>query len=182
MKRWSGIALAVVFVAGSLPAGADVLCRKKNGALASRSACKGKETQVNPASLGLVGPPGQKGDQGDQGNAGPGARWAYVDSDGTILDQSGGISFVMAASSTGFFVLDFGSSQAGKNIQVTSTCSLADCSFRGGTSGVICGGTATGVYDCGLDPTINNDSHVGVFTRNSADNGLESHAFYVSVF
>src|SRR5262249_48061112 len=81
--------------------GAEVLCKNKKGVLAARSGCKGKETQVDPAALGLIGPKGDrgdtglvgpKGDKGDTGPAGLGARWALVKYDGTILAQSGGIS------------------------------------------------------------------------------------------
>lgn len=52
------------------PVDAAVLCAKKRGALAIRDACKPKETQVDVASLGLVGPPGPQGPVGPEGPPG----------------------------------------------------------------------------------------------------------------
>ena len=173
MKRWSGIALVLAFFASMTPAAADVLCKKRNGILTSRTTCKRRETAVDPGSLGLVGPTGATG------ASGPGARWALVDIDGTILSQSGGISVETALLSAGIVYLNFGSNQDGKNVQVTSTCTAADCNFRGGTSGAICGSSSAG-YMC--DASVDDTSHVIVFTRNSADTATESHAFFVAVF
>ena len=52
------ISTAILLVAMS-PISADVLCVKHDdGALAVRQACKINETQVDPAALGLQGPPG----------------------------------------------------------------------------------------------------------------------------
>ena len=50
---------------------AAVFCKKKNGVVVIREACKSKETAVNLASFGAVGPKGDKGDKGDDGAAGP---------------------------------------------------------------------------------------------------------------
>ncbi len=55
------IALAVAATAH-----ASVLCQKRSGALFARDTCKKKETTVDPAALGLVGP---KGDPGSAGEA-----------------------------------------------------------------------------------------------------------------
>lgn len=46
---------------------AAVFCKKKNGVVVIREACKAKETAVNLASFGAVGPKGDKGDPGDPG-------------------------------------------------------------------------------------------------------------------
>jgi hypothetical protein len=184
MRKRCGIALVVALVAIASPSGADVLCKKKSGVLTTRATCKAKETLVNPSSLGLVGPAGPAGAAGaagaagEQGPAGPGAQWALVDTDGTILAQSGGIT-VVDATGTGVTDLNFGSDQSAKNIQVTSSCTPASCSFRGGTSGAHCGGAPLGVTcSDGADTT----SHIRVFTRNSADNATEDHPFFVATF
>ena len=66
-----GIILAVVLVGVWGQAEAAVLCQKKNGTLAARGECKKNETQVDPAALGLQGPPGPKGDKGTPGAPGP---------------------------------------------------------------------------------------------------------------
>lgn len=65
------IMLAVVLVGIWGHAEASVLCQKKNGALLVREACKTGQTQVDPATLGLQGPPGPKGNQGIPGPQGP---------------------------------------------------------------------------------------------------------------
>jgi hypothetical protein len=62
-------AIAVVlagFIASA--SNAAVFCRKKNGAVFVRDACKAKEQPVDTAAL--VGPKGDKGDKGDAGDAG----------------------------------------------------------------------------------------------------------------
>jgi hypothetical protein len=64
------IMLAAVLVGIWGHAEASVLCQKKNGALFARDECKRNEVQVDPASVGLQGPPGPKGDKGDPGVSG----------------------------------------------------------------------------------------------------------------
>jgi len=64
-RRIATMALAALLVASGTHAA--VLCARKSGALKLRdAACKGKETQVDPAALGLQGP---KGDPGTDGSA-----------------------------------------------------------------------------------------------------------------
>jgi len=72
----SKIWLAVLVVAVYSQAEADVLCKRTNGSVFLRAACKKKEVQIDPVALGLQGPAGPKGDKGNtgpQGPAGPGA-------------------------------------------------------------------------------------------------------------
>lgn len=62
----------MLFVAWSTLTSADVLCRNnQTEALFARPQCRSTETQVNPAALGLVGPPGVPGPQGVAGPTGP---------------------------------------------------------------------------------------------------------------
>src|SRR5262249_5910190 len=67
---WSLLVMSLV-VAGNLVAASDakaaVLCQKKNGQVFSRAACKSKETTIDVASLGLVGPTGPTGAAGTNG-------------------------------------------------------------------------------------------------------------------
>ena len=69
------------------PAMGEVLCAKKSGALSVRTACKKKETLVDPVSLGLQGPKGDKGDAGaagTNGSNGSALAYAHVNADGTV--------------------------------------------------------------------------------------------------
>ena len=171
----------------SQPGGAEVLCRNKKGVLAARSGCKGKETQVDPAALGLVGPKGDKGDtglvgpkgdQGEMGAAGLGARWALVKSDGTIAIQSGGISVTTEPGVARYYV-NFGSSQANKAILVSAVCPADTCSLvRGAVIAAFCGGGAAGVT---CPPSINDDSHISVTTMSPGGFPTLPSDFFVAV-
>jgi hypothetical protein len=83
--RWSVVVVAVAMIGSQ--ATADVVCKKKKGAMFVRTTCKAKETQVNLADFGAVGP---KGDKGDTGVAGaPGAdgsalAYAKINADGSV--------------------------------------------------------------------------------------------------
>jgi hypothetical protein len=82
MGRMVGLVLGLALVA-TWTADAAVICQKKSGALLVRpTACKKKETAVNLADFGAVGP---KGDPGDPGTAGASATnlWCVVDADAT---------------------------------------------------------------------------------------------------
>ncbi|MCW5891404.1 MAG: hypothetical protein KIT14_12755 [bacterium] len=100
--RLAAIGLGLGLTLGlAVSADALVLCAPKKGvgALKVRDACKKKETTVDPASVGLVGPqgvPGPKGDQGEEGVAGPPgasgplAAYQIVESTQTVfVDNSG---------------------------------------------------------------------------------------------
>ncbi len=74
---------------------AAVVCKKPSGVLVVRDACKRRETQVNMADFGAVGPRGPvgvEGPQGPQGVAGTSALQlvAHVASDGTDSVLGGG--------------------------------------------------------------------------------------------
>ena len=61
-----------VLVGVCAPAGGAVLCtgRTGTGTLRVRELCHPRETQVDPADLGLQGPPGDPGDPGEPGPQG----------------------------------------------------------------------------------------------------------------
>jgi hypothetical protein len=120
-------------------------------------------------------PVGARGPAGPAGPAGPGARWALVRADGTIIAQSGGIT-PTAKPSAGAYILDFGSTLAGKLVLVSSA-NTADLGDRGTVSAGICGGTSEG-STC---PSGNDTSHVRVITRRAGDSIAEDHPFYVAV-
>jgi len=80
MTYWvKGIAFASV-LGMAMPSWAVVLCAKtrKDGTFNStvriRETCRKKETQLDPAALGLQGPPGQDGAPGENGAPGKDAR------------------------------------------------------------------------------------------------------------
>lgn len=68
----------------AMPANAAVICQKKSGAMFVREACKKKETPVDLAQFGAVGPTGPAGDPGADATA----LWAVVRSDGTLVRGS----------------------------------------------------------------------------------------------
>jgi len=162
--------------------GAVLLCKGKKK-ITLREACKSKETQLDPAELGAAGPTGATGAQGAQGvqgvqgPAGPGARWALVDDDGTILAQSGGISFVVGVT-PGETYLNFGASLAGKTIVATKACTSSDCGFSGTVETALCGGA---FVNCIVSGT-NNDQHIFVGTSAAGDTGPQAHPYWVAVF
>jgi hypothetical protein len=91
------MAAVLVAMLGSAAAAAT-LCQTKAGTVVVRAACKKKETALNLAQFGALGPKGDTGDRGDKGDAGdPGANggtvraWAVVDNDAppVFLHQSG---------------------------------------------------------------------------------------------
>lgn len=57
------LGVMMLLVAVAVPADA-VLCRKKNGAVFSRDACKRRETVLDPATIGAVGASGEAGANG----------------------------------------------------------------------------------------------------------------------
>ena len=123
----------------------------------------------------LPGPRGPAGPQGATGPAGPGARWALVRADGTVVAQSGGIS-PTAKPTDGAYILDFGSSVAGKLV-LASSANTGDTGDRGTVSAGMCGGTTEG----SACPTGNDTAHVRVITRKEGDTIAEDHPFYVAV-
>jgi len=81
--RWNvSTAVVALLVLSVVAAKADVFCQKKSGAVAIRTTCKKKETQVDLAAFGAIGPKGDRGDPGTPGNPGtpgtPGAAVAYA--------------------------------------------------------------------------------------------------------
>jgi hypothetical protein len=120
-------------------------------------------------------PAGARGPAGPAGAAGPGARWALVRADGTVIAQSGGVT-PTAKPSVGAYILDFGSSLVGKLI-IASSANTADLGDRGTVSAGMCGGTTEG-STC---PAGNDTNHVRVITRRAGDTTAEDHPFYVAL-
>jgi hypothetical protein len=152
-KVKNGSLLRADFRAGQIPAGA-----------------------VGPAGpAGPAGAAGPAGPAGAAGAAGPGAKWALVKSDGTIVAQSGGITLT-SKPAAGTYILDFGAAVTG-HLVVASSGLASDTAFRGTVSGGPCGGTAEGV----VCPSGNDTSHVIVFTDNPGETATQDHSFYVAV-
>jgi hypothetical protein len=79
-----------LLLTGIVPAGAAVLCQKKSAAVVVRDpGCKKRETQLNLALFGAVGPKGDAGTPGTPGTPGTARAYAHVTRDGSggvILD------------------------------------------------------------------------------------------------
>jgi hypothetical protein len=76
----------------------------------------------------------------------------------------------------GQYILDFGSSVAGKLI-IASSGRASDAEFRGTVNAGPCGGTVEGSV-CSVS---NDTNHVQVITNNPGETTREDHAFYVAV-
>jgi hypothetical protein len=178
-------------------AGAKVLCTNKKGAAFVRDACKSKETRVDAAALGLVGPPGQQGPPGapgaqgapgadgapgapgTNGLPGPGAKWALVNRTGTILAQSGGLT-VKTGPRAGQYLVSFGESLAGKALQATQAVLASDDRIAGTILVARCGGGPAGI-DC-APFEVADDQTAFVATATAANDNLIDHPFFVSAF
>jgi hypothetical protein len=122
---------------------------------------------------GLTGPPGAagaQGIQGIQGPAGPGALWATVNSTGTIVRQSGGITAVKQQ--TGGYVVTFPEPVTGRLILVTPALA-GDLTVRGAAIAAPC---QDFVGSCG---TANIANSVTVFTLSTAG-AQQDHSFTVA--
>jgi hypothetical protein len=103
------------------------------------------------------------------------ARWALVDADGTIVDQSGGIT--MTNSFDGGYYLNFGSSVEGHAILGTIKYRNAAPGNADGTLNLSpCGALGTTCAPVGT----NNTNHVWVLTRNGSGT-QDGRPFYVTV-
>ena len=126
---------------------------------------------------GPQGPQGAQGPQGVQGPAGPGARWAVVQPNGTIVLQSGGITSTHTG--TGTYRLDFGS-DVSRQLILVSLGPAADFTFRGIAISGSCAPPAgsTTLIGCNV---ASPETKVFVGTLNQADAALEDHSFDVTV-
>ncbi len=152
------------YAALRLPANSVGTAQLKNGAVTSVKVKAGSllKRDFKPGQL-------------PAGPAGPGAKWALVKGDGTIVAQSGGITLT-SKPKAGEYILDFGSTITGHLI-IASSGLASDLTFRGTVSAAPCGGTGEGVT-C---PSGNDTNHVVVFTDNPGETATQDHAFYVAV-
>ena len=175
------LALAVAmagtgYAATALPRNSVGPLQLKNNAVTAAKVKNGSLVRADFKSGQVpAGPVGKAGPAGPTGPAGPGAKWALVRADGTVVAQSGGVT-PTAKPAVGVYILDFGSSLAGKLILVSSS-NTADTTDRGTVSAGMCGGTTEG----GTCPTGNDTNHVRVITRGKGDDAAQDHPFYIAV-
>lgn len=86
-----------IVVAGAASGEAAVICKRRSGALVVRDACKKKETQLDLAEFGALGP---KGDPGPPGSA---RAYATVDPDGTVIRKGGQFDLTVQKVGTGAY-------------------------------------------------------------------------------
>jgi hypothetical protein len=178
------LALAVAmagtgYAATALPRNSVGTLQLKNDAVTAAKVKNGTLLRADFRSgqvpAGPAGKAGPAGPTGPAGPAGPGAKWALVRADGTVVSQSGGVT-PTAKPAAGVYILDFGTSLAGKLILVSSA-NTADTTDRGTVSAGMCGGTTEG----GTCPTGNDTNHLRVITRAKGDDTAEDHPFYIAV-
>jgi hypothetical protein len=150
--------IAAVILLSNLanPAFADVLCKKRSGAVVIRTACKLTESLVDPASLGLVGPTGPAGAPGAPGAPGSGGGITACPTGMSLVPTdtaTGSASFCVdtAATSSGraFAFVKYEAAQSGKSMcreqDVSRICKLlgnANDFWMGTVSGNYLGPTA----------------------------------------
>jgi hypothetical protein len=151
---------------------------------------QGIEGPVGPAGVaGATGPRGEKGERGERGEtgqqgntgetgpAGPGSRWAYVDFNGNVRAQSGGIT-VTPGGTDGFYKVDFGSPVSGKALAVTNVVVEGDDADRGAPFYELCDGGNIGI-NC---PGDANDGRQVIVVTTDTSGVSASHSFMVSAF
>ena len=112
----------------------------------------------------------------------PKVRWALIDSAGTIVSQSGGISVATTTGSGGYY-LNFGEPLTGKGLSATVRYDSAAGLIRGQITTSLCGWTAGAETDATLCTPggTNNANHLWVHTSDAAGTGAPRD-FYVAVF
>jgi hypothetical protein len=157
-----------------LPRDSVTTVQVKNFSLLNRDFKRG-EVPAGPA-----GPPGPGGPAGPAGAAGPvgpagsaNVRWALVKADGTVLQQSGGVT--VQSHTLGNYIVDFNEQVTTRLVVVSPAHAGGDTAARGATTAGPCGATAEG-SSCS---TRNDTLHVLVRTF-STSNVAADHAFYVA--
>jgi hypothetical protein len=166
------------YAAFRLPANSVTTREVKNRSLLAVDFKLGQLPRGAPGAAGPAGPAGAPGPSGPAGPPGASGsanlKWALVKADGTIAQQSGGLT--VTNHSAGQYVLDFGAATNTKLIEATAGLA-GDATVRGHVVAGPCGGTAEGV----VCPAGNDTNHVIVRTYNPANSTLEDHSFYVAV-
>jgi hypothetical protein len=151
---------------------------------------QGIEGPVGPAGVaGATGPRGEKGERGERGEtgqqgntgetgpAGPGSRWAYVDFNGNVRAQSGGIT-VTPGPDPGFYKVQFDAPVSGNAVSVTNVALAGDGNPRGAPYYELCDGGTIG-FNC---PNASNDGSALVVVTTATTGDSEKHSFLVAVF
>jgi hypothetical protein len=127
---------------------------------------------------GLRGESGTKGDKGDAGAPAPGPTWALFNADGTIVEQSGGVSLTLRSASDYF--IDMGKTATGHAL-------LATISQKGGGYGAKILASPCGPFsdaqDChfSIGEAANADGrHVHVFIADGTT--LSPQPFYLVLY
>jgi len=158
-------------LAGPLRVNASNPVRRGPRGLRGRRGPRGLRGPIGPpGAAGQQGAQGAQGIQGIQGPAGPGALWATVNSAGTIVRQSGGITAVH--SQPGGYVVTFPEEVTRRLILVTPALS-SDLTTRGAAIAAPC---VDFIASCG---TANIANSVSVFTLSTAG-AQQDHSFTVS--
>jgi hypothetical protein len=143
--------------------------------------------RLSVAHAGTADRAGTAGSADDAGKLGgspasafePRPQWALVNSGGTVLAQSGGISVNTTYAANGIYYVDFGTSIANRPVSVTGH--YGDGGLTAETSVSPCGGSSVpGGFECTSTPGVNDSNHVLVRTRSGSGADLPF-GFYVVV-
>jgi hypothetical protein len=146
---------------------------KKNAVISSKvknRSLLAVDFKAGQLPAGPPGAPGASGAPGQQGPAGPGAQWATVNTTGTIVRQSGGIT--AAKLQVGGYVVTF-PEEVTRHLILVTPALASDLTTRGAAIAAPC---ADFVASCGTATIANS---VSVFTL-STTGSQQDHAFTVS--
>jgi hypothetical protein len=146
---------------------------KKNAVISSKvknRSLLAVDFKAGQLPAGPPGAPGAPGAPGQQGPPGPGAQWATVNSAGTIVRQSGGITATHPQ--TGGYVVTF-PEEVTRHLILVTPALVSDLFTRGAAIAAPC---VDFVASCG---SANIANSVSVFTLSTAGS-QENHSFTVS--
>jgi hypothetical protein len=103
MRTVIAVGTVVLVGIGATVGDAAVVCQRRSGVMVVRDACRKKETVLDLAQFGAVGPKGEPGQQGAPGEPGTARAYATIDPDGTVVTKGGQFDLSVQKLGTGVY-------------------------------------------------------------------------------